>query len=185
MSTPNNFPPAIEPAVTGPYRSMPDPGEPYIEPRPYNPDLWLYREKTVALLKRYLRMSVEVGRLPSLLGREFFRSKITHYRVGTFEDAVIFVHDMDRSLEQLNDLDQRVIAAVVFQERTHDDASGVVGCWRRTIGRRFPEALDRLTEIFLDGGILTRLPKTGSTLQKSCQEARNDEFFVSDSEDSK
>ena len=37
-----------------------------------NPDLWLYRDRTVGLLKRYLRYSVEVGRLPSLLGREFF-----------------------------------------------------------------------------------------------------------------
>ena len=41
----------------------------------YNPDLWLYRPRTVAILKRYMRMSVEVGRLPSLLGREIFRSQ--------------------------------------------------------------------------------------------------------------
>jgi hypothetical protein len=33
-----------------------------------DPDLWLYRKRTVALLKRYLRISIEVGRLPSLLG---------------------------------------------------------------------------------------------------------------------
>ncbi len=36
-----------------------------------DPDLWLYRDRTLALLKRYMRLSVEVGRLPSLLGREF------------------------------------------------------------------------------------------------------------------
>jgi hypothetical protein len=35
-----------------------------------DPDLWLYRERTIALLKRYLRISIEVGRLPSLLGRD-------------------------------------------------------------------------------------------------------------------
>jgi hypothetical protein len=57
-----------------------------------NPDLWLYRDRTVGLLKRYLRYSVEVGRLPSLLGREFFRTRVTSYHAGTFEDAVIFVH---------------------------------------------------------------------------------------------
>lgn len=42
-----------------------------------DPDLWLYRERTIALLKRYLRISIEVGRLPSLLGRELFRSKVS------------------------------------------------------------------------------------------------------------
>jgi hypothetical protein len=38
-------------------------------------DLWPCRDRTVALLKRYAHSSVEVGRLPSLLGREFFRSR--------------------------------------------------------------------------------------------------------------
>jgi len=39
------------------------------------PDLWLYRDRTSALLRRYLRLAVEVGRLPTLLGREFFRAR--------------------------------------------------------------------------------------------------------------
>src|SRR5271165_7382199 len=50
------------------------------------PELWLYRDRTAAMLRRYGRLSVEVGRLPSLLGREFFRTGVTSYRVGTFED---------------------------------------------------------------------------------------------------
>jgi hypothetical protein len=54
-----------------------------------NPDLWLYRERTVGMLRRYLRISIEVGRLPSLLGREFFRIRVTSYRVSTFEDAFL------------------------------------------------------------------------------------------------
>ena len=33
------------------------------------PALWVYRERTLALLHRYFRMSIEVGRLPSILGR--------------------------------------------------------------------------------------------------------------------
>ena len=36
-------------------------------------ELWLYRDRCIALLKRYVRLAVEIGRLPSLLGREFFR----------------------------------------------------------------------------------------------------------------
>jgi hypothetical protein len=68
-----------------------------------DPDLWLYRDRTVALLRRYLRLSIEVGRTPSLLGREFFRSRVTSYGYSTFEDSVIFVHDVERSLEELNE----------------------------------------------------------------------------------
>src|SRR5215467_16112389 len=71
-------------------------------PVPRNPELWLYRERTIALLRRYLRISIEVGRLPSLLGRELFRSKVTSYRMTSFEDGVIFVRDVERALEQLN-----------------------------------------------------------------------------------
>jgi len=50
-----------------------------------NAEMWLYRERRVALLRRYLRISIEVGRLPSLLGRELFRSKVTSYRMTSFE----------------------------------------------------------------------------------------------------
>src|SRR5437870_7237679 len=67
-----------------------------------DPKFWVYRERTIALLRRYLRISIEGGRLPSLLGRELFRSKVMSYRMSSFEDAVIFVHDVDRALDQLD-----------------------------------------------------------------------------------
>jgi len=77
-------------------------------------DIWLYRERTIALLKRYLRISIEVGRLPSLLGRELFRSKVTSYRMSSLEDGVIFVHDVEHTLEQLNPFAQQLVATIVF-----------------------------------------------------------------------
>jgi hypothetical protein len=40
--------------------------------------------------------------LPSILGLQFFRSPVTSYRAASFEDIVIFVHDVERSLEQLD-----------------------------------------------------------------------------------
>jgi hypothetical protein len=58
-------------------------------------ELWPYRRRTIALLRRYARASVEVGRLPSLLGREFFRTRVTSYTMRNFEDVVIFVTDME------------------------------------------------------------------------------------------
>ncbi len=151
----------------------------------YDPDLWLYRQKTVGLLKKYSRMSVEVGRLPSLLGREIFRTKVARHRVGTFEDAVIFVHDVERSLEQLDDFEQTLIATIVMQNHTHDEASVLLRCWRRTVGRRFAEALDKLSNLFLEGGHLKRLPKTEPRAEKTCQEGEKREFFASDSQKGK
>jgi hypothetical protein len=58
-----------------------------------NPDLWMYRGRTESILRKYFRMSVEVGRLPSILGSEFFRTHVTSYSVSSFEDAVIFVYE--------------------------------------------------------------------------------------------
>lgn len=146
-----------------------------------DPDIWLYRDRTIALLRRYFRISIEVGRLPSLVGRELFRSRVTAYKMRTFEDAVIFVHDVDRALEQLDPFEKQVIAKVVFQEYTHDEAARLMGCWRRTVARRFNDALDRLSESFLEGGLLSRLPVRSKKPPQSCQEAKNSEICVSDS----
>src|SRR5438874_11185776 len=95
-------------------------------------ELWLYRDRTMGLLRRYLRISIEVGRLPSLLGRELFRSKVTSYRMTSFEDGVIFVHDVEHALEHLNAFAQQLAATIVFQDYTQDEAAEVLHCARRT-----------------------------------------------------
>jgi hypothetical protein len=119
-----------------------------------DPELSLYREYTVGLLRRYFRMSIELGRLPSVLGREFFRSKVSSYKIHSFEDVVILVHDVDRCISRLDTLSQSLIARVVLQEYSHAEAAAVIGCTRRTVVRRMPEALDKLSEIFLETGLL-------------------------------
>jgi len=125
-------------------------------------ELRLYRDRTRALLRRYFRMSIELGRLPSLVGREFFRSRVTSYRMHTFEDAVIFVHDTETCLERLDPFSQQLIARIIFQDYTLDETAALVGCGRRTVLRRYPRALDRLSELFLEAELLRPLP---------CQEA--------------
>ena len=137
-----------------------------------DPSLGLYRDRTAAMLRRYFRYSIEVGRLPSLLGREFFRTGVTSYGVGTFEDAVIFVHDMERCLEKLNDFERALISNVVLQDFNHYEAARLMGCWRRTVGRRLPEALDHMSEIFLAADLLARLPEENPQEENSCQEAK-------------
>jgi DNA-directed RNA polymerase specialized sigma24 family protein len=150
-----------------------------------DPDLWLYRNRTIGLLKRYLQLSVEVGRLPSLLGREFFRTQVTSHDVTTFEDSVIFVHDMDQCLEKLGVFEQELIAQVVFQDYSQDEAADSLKCWRRKIGRRFPEVLDEFSDILLESGLLTPLPGRFSKREKVVKRAKMSIFLPTHSEQSK
>ena len=125
---------------------------------PADASLWLYRDRTVALLRRYLRLSLQVGRLPSLLGRDAVRARVTGYRAATFEDAVIFTHDVERCLEHLQPFDQNLIALIALQEYTQLEAAQILGCGPRTVTRNYPEVLDRVSEMFLGRGILLPLP---------------------------
>jgi hypothetical protein len=84
----------------------------------------IYRGRTVAMLRRYMRYSMETGRLPSVLGREFFRSKVTSYTVVTFEDRVIFVHDMETCLEKLDEFSKQIIARHILQEHDRGQRHG-------------------------------------------------------------
>ncbi len=155
-----------------------------------NPDLWLYRKRTMALLRRYMRLSLEAGRLPSVIGREFFRAKITTYSGSTFEDRVIFVHDVERCLERLDPFDQKIIARIVLQEYDHERAAKVLHCTRKTIERRLPELLDELSEEFLRVRLLVPLPTVeeekmgkgsmGIEAGKSCQGGPEGDFGASD-----
>ena len=135
------------------------------DPLDRNPDLWLYRSRTVALLRRYLRFSLETGRLPSMVGREFFRAKVTCYTATTFEDRVIFVRDVEKSLDRLADWDQQLIARVILQEHNHGEAAHILHCCRKTVERRLPEVLDLLSEDFLRVGLLVGLPSQGKVSQ--------------------
>jgi DNA-directed RNA polymerase specialized sigma24 family protein len=138
-----------------------------------NPDLWLYRQRTAALLRRFFRMSVEMGKLPSILGQEFFRSKVTSYKASSFEDAVIFVHDVERSLGKLERLSQALIGRVVLQGFSHEEAGRLLGLCRKTV--ELPDALDKLSEIFLAVGILKPVADPAELVQELCQEGESDE----------
>ena len=131
-----------------------------------------YRGRTMALLRRYFRMSLDIGRLPSLLGREFFRARVTSYHLHSFEDVVILVHDVERCLERLDEFARQLVARVVFQDYTWDETAVLMGCSRRTVARQFSRTLDRLTEIFLEVGLLCPFPSTSvDDASQGCQEA--------------
>ena len=126
------------------------------------PELAFYRKYTEGLLRRYVKMAMEAGRAPSLLGREMFRGKVTNYKVHGFDDVVIFVHDVERCLTKLDAEQQLIIERVAMQEYTLGEAAGLVGLPLRTLIRRYGDALDELTEVFLERRLLEP--------SKSCQE---------------
>jgi predicted DNA-binding protein (UPF0251 family) len=117
-------------------------------------DLWFYRKKTVALLHRYARSSVEVGRLPSLLGREFFRSRATSTTMRNFEDVVIFVADMELAIEKLTEIDKKLLAMNVLEEYSTAEIARVMNCSQRTVERLLQNALDELSRILIFCGML-------------------------------
>ena len=122
-----------------------------------DPDLSFYRSRTTGLLHRYLVLSAAVGRLPSLIGRECFRARVSSYKLHTFEDAVIFVLDMERALAAISPGDQRVITRVVLQGHSHDGAAALLGCTRLTVTRMLCNALDHLSELLLARGLLEKM----------------------------
>ena len=137
-----------------------------------------YRRRTVALLRRYARASVEVGRLPSLLGREFFRTRVTSYTMGSFEDVVIFVADMEKAFEKLTAMDKKLLAMNILEEYTVDEVARLLSYSAKTIRRVLFQALDRLSQILLAAGLMDKLP-AATRGRESCQEGKNYNFGVS------
>ena len=139
----------------------------------------IYRGRTVGMLRRYMRYSIETGRLPSLLGKEFFRTQVTSYGVGSFEDRVIFVHDMEICLAKLDEFSRQLIARHILEEHDQAATGRLLQCTERTVRTYLPMVLDTLSEILLDVGLLERLD---GTRQNSCQGGLKDEKPVSDCE---
>jgi DNA-directed RNA polymerase specialized sigma24 family protein len=106
------------------------------------------------MLRRYLYASMQVGRSPSILGDPIGRGWVSSRPVKTFEDAVIFVLDVENCLNRLGSLDRQILCRVVIQEYTQAEAAILLGMSVRAISYKFPEAIDRLTEKLLEAGLL-------------------------------
>lgn len=112
--------------------------------------LQFYRKYTEVMLRRYQRLSLRAGRMPSMLGQDVFRGRTSTYRIHSFEDSVIFVYDMDRCLEKMDVFDRQLLMRVAVQEYTQGEAAELLGVSLRTVVRRYANALDCLTGILLD-----------------------------------
>jgi len=120
--------------------------------------LAFYRRHTESMLRRYLYASMQVGRSPSILSEPIARGWASSRPVRTFEDAVIFVLDIEKCLDQLGTLDRQLLSRIVLQEYTHPETAALLGMSVRTVGNKFPQALDRLTQKLLNTGLLVLPP---------------------------
>jgi hypothetical protein len=116
--------------------------------------LAFYRKHTERVLRRYLYASMLVGRSPSILSDPVGRGWVSSRRVRTFEDAVIFVLDVEKCLDRLNTLDRAMLSRIVLQEYTQVEAAALIGMSPRAVSYKFPLALDRLTERLMESGVL-------------------------------
>lgn len=107
------------------------------------------------MLRRYLYASMLVGRAPELLGGQVGRGWVSSRPIRTFEDAVIFVLDVEKCLTKLDPLDRNLLSRIVLQDYTQLETAEMLGLGVRTIAYKFPQALDRLTQLLIDSGLLT------------------------------
>jgi predicted DNA-binding protein (UPF0251 family) len=124
-------------------------------------EMAFYRKYSEGMLRRYLRLSTQAGRVPSLLGRELFRGNVSHYQNRNFEDVVVFCMDLEKCLSRLTAGEKDLIRRITLQEYTYREAAAVMGVSLRYVSLEYLKALDRVTTLLMDAKLLDPL--------KSCQ----------------
>ena len=123
-----------------------------VDPRP---EMVCFRGQTLAMVRHYFELSKQVGRLPSIMGREFFRAKVSHHAIPSFEDQAVFVRDIELCIGRLNADHQEVIRLAGFYNFTQEEVAQMLHTTRASVSAWFAEALDALSEIFLQRGLLS------------------------------
>ncbi len=59
-----------------------------------------------------------VGRAPCFLGNHVFRGRVSSHRLPSFEDAVIFLFDVEKCLKQLDRFSQVVVTHIALEDYT-------------------------------------------------------------------
>lgn len=117
-------------------------------------ELCFLRAHARVLLRRYLYASMQLSRVGSTLHDPVGRGWVSSLPITCFEDAAIFVHDMEKCIKALPSLDRDILNRVVIQEYTHAEAAMLLGMSARTMAYRLPAAMDRLTRKLIDAELL-------------------------------
>ena len=122
-----------------------------IDPRP---EILCYRGQTFAIMRNFFEISSQMGRLPSLLGREFFRARVTHHAIPSFEDQAVFVRDVELCFARLSEQHAEFITLVALYSFSRDEIAEMLRASKTWVRIRIAEALDALAEIFLQARLL-------------------------------
>jgi len=160
--------PEPQPAVNAPARSV------RAIPKP---QLAFYRKYTETMLHRYMTMSLEAARVPSLMGRELFQGNVSHSKVTGFDDVVIYVHDVGKMIARLSPGLQHLVRRIAIQGYSQPETAALLGIGLRTVTRHYADALDQLTAMFIEADMLDALRLVAkestecgkATLSNSCQ----------------
>jgi hypothetical protein len=120
-------------------------------------ELAFYRKYTEAMVRRYVRLSMAAGRVPSLLGRELFRGHVSSYKMTNFEDVVVFCFDMEKLLGKMRTMDQQLIKRIAMQHYPQGEVAMMLRISLRTCLQTYGQAIDRLTVMLLEARMLEPL----------------------------
>jgi len=118
------------------------------------PEMVCFRGQTLALVRHFFELSSQLGRLPSLLGREFFRARVTHHAVPSFEEQAVFIRDVERCLSKLSPEHHQVITLAGLYDFSQEEVAEILHTSRAAVHLCFSEALDSLSELLLQAGLL-------------------------------
>jgi DNA-directed RNA polymerase specialized sigma24 family protein len=76
----------------------------------------------------------------------------------SFEDTMVFVTDMEHTLEKLDALDKKLVAMSALEEYTIAEISRTLGRSERTVERLLHDAIDGLSQSLLAHGLLEKMP---------------------------
>jgi DNA-directed RNA polymerase specialized sigma24 family protein len=119
-----------------------------------SPEDYFLRSATHALLRRYIYAAMQPCRIASTLDIPIGRGWASSRRIRTFEDALIFVFDMEKCLNSLDARDRDMLSHLVIQEYTQAETATLLGISTRALSYKFPAALDRLTKKLIDAELL-------------------------------
>lgn len=126
----------------------------------------MFRKHTMALLRYYFRLSMEHGRIPSVLGGAVSRARISHYRMHTLEDDTILLHDLEQCMTNELELEElKLVALTVFLDHTFEESAKLMAISERHVRRMYPEVMNRLTRSFAERGFLT-IPELRPAMRK-------------------
>ena len=127
--------------------------EEFFEPDPRAESV-CYRGQALAIINHFFELSSQAGRLPSLLCREFFRAKVTHHAIPSFEEQIIFVRDVELCLERLSDEHAEMIQLVGLYDFSNQEIGAMLHRSLTWVWQRVTDAVDALVEVFLQAGLI-------------------------------